>query len=93
MCMSNILEQANKIVNCNTDKTELYGTYSECNQRIADLMSIFCDKKITAEDVFKLEFAMKIAREIQNHKEENLLDAIAYIGALNNHIENQNKTN
>ena len=30
---------------------------------------------------------MKMAREVQNHKEENLLDAVAYMGALNNELE------
>ena len=30
--------------------------------------------------------AMKFAREANAHKEDNLLDALAYIGALNNYI-------
>ena len=83
----NILEQANQIVNINNDKKEQYGSYHECNQRIAEIMSVLCNKPITVEDVYKLEFAMKMAREVQNHKEENLLDAVAYIGALNNELE------
>lgn len=82
----NILQKANNIVNVNTDKTEQYGTYHECNQRIADIMTVLCGKQVTVEDVFKLEIAMKLAREVQNHKEENLLDTVAYIGALNNEL-------
>jgi hypothetical protein len=51
-------------------------------------MSILSNKEITVTDVFYLEVAMKFAREIQCHKEENLLDIVAYIGALNNELNN-----
>jgi hypothetical protein len=84
----NILEEANKIVNTKTERSVLYGSYRECNQRIADIMSILTNKEITVTDVFYLEVAMKFAREIQCHKEENLLDIVAYIGALNNELNN-----
>lgn len=84
----NILEQANKIVHENTDRSELYGSYHECNQRIADLMTILTGKPISVTDVYYLEIAMKLAREIQFHKEENLLDTVAYLGALNDELNN-----
>ena len=84
----NILEQANKIVHENTDRSQMYGSYHECNQRIAELMTILTGKQITIKDVFYLQVAMKLAREVQNHKEENLLDTVAYIGALNNELNN-----
>ena len=61
----NILEEANKIVNTKTERSVLYGSYRECNQRIADIMSILSNKEITVTDVFYLEVAMKFAREIQ----------------------------
>ena len=82
----NILEKANEIVNTTTERSKLYGSYKECNQRIADLMSILTGKHITLSDVFYLEVAMKLAREVQCHKEENLLDTVAYLGALNNEL-------
>lgn len=82
----NILEQANKIVYENTDRSKLYGSYHECNQRIADLMTILTGKQITVKDVYYLEVAMKLAREIQFHKEENLLDTVAYLTALNDEL-------
>lgn len=84
----NILEQANKIVHENTDRSKLYGSYHECNQRIADLMTILTGKPISVTDVYYLEIAMKLAREIQFHKEENLLDTVAYLGALNDELNN-----
>lgn len=89
--MSNILEQANKMVNQTTERSVLYGSFHQCNERIAQLMTLLCGKQITIQDVFYLEIAMKLAREIQNHKEENLLDVVAYFGALNNELENKNE--
>ena len=82
----NILEQANKIVYENTDRSKLYGSYHECNQRIADLMTILTGKQITVKDIYYLEVAMKLAREVQFHKEENLLDTVAYLTALNDEL-------
>lgn len=82
----NILEQANKIVYENTDRSKLYGSYHECNQRIADLMTILTGKQITVKDIYYLEVAMKLAREVQFHKEENLLDIVAYLTALNDEL-------
>jgi len=44
---------------------------------------------ITAVEMFKALVALKLSRESYNHKEDNLLDAIAYLGALNNYFENK----
>jgi hypothetical protein len=52
-------------------------------------MTILTGKQITLQDVFYLEVSMKLAREVQFHKEENLLDTVAYIAALNNELEKQ----
>ena len=35
--------------------------------------------------MFMAMIALKLSRESYNHKEDNLLDAVAYIGALNNY--------
>lgn len=85
----NIFEQANNIVNVNIDRRKLYGSYHDCNKRIAKIMSLLTDKNITVTDVFYLEIAMKIAREIQTHKEENIVDIIAYFGALNDELNDE----
>lgn len=82
----NILAESDKIVHINTDRSALYGSYHDCNQRIADLMSIMTGKAITVTDVYYLQVAMKLAREVQFHKEENLLDTVAYLGALNDDL-------
>jgi hypothetical protein len=42
---------------------------------------------IDASFMYKSMIALKLSRESYNHKEDNLLDAVAYLGALNNHEE------
>jgi hypothetical protein len=33
--------------------------------------------------------ALKLSRQSYTHKEDNLLDAVAYLGSLNNYISNK----
>ena len=33
--------------------------------------------------------ALKLSRESYNHKEDNLLDAVAYLGSYNNYLNNK----
>lgn len=84
----NILEEANEIVNKRSEEKERqYGPFSECNRRAAEIASILSQKKITVEDIYNFQIALKLARESWAHKEDNLLDAVAYIGAKNNFLE------
>ena len=47
----------------------------------------------TADDVFIAMIALKFSRQSYNFKEDNLLDAVAYVGAWNNYIEeNKNES-
>jgi hypothetical protein len=86
--MKNILEEANKIVNERSEEKERqYGPFSECNSRAARIASVLSDKQITVKDMYNMQIALKLARESWSHKEDNLLDAVAYIGALNNYLE------
>lgn len=90
--MSNILERANKIVNERSEEKERqYGPFSESMERAAKLFSLMSPKgeSITAQGMYRALIALKLSREAYGHKEDNLLDAVAYIGALNNHIEAQ----
>lgn len=91
----NILEKANQIVNERSEEKERqYGPFSESMERAAALYNLISpqSKQLTAEEVFKVLIALKLSREAFAHKEDNLLDAVAYIGALNNYIE-ENKDN
>lgn len=91
--MSNILERANQIVNHRAEeKDRQYGPFSESIERAAKMYNLMSspDEQITPEGVFKVLVALKLSREAYNHKEDNLLDAVAYLGALNNYREQQN---
>lgn len=82
----NILEKANQIVNERSEeKTREYGPFSTGMERAAKIASGATGKDITTKDVFMVMIALKLSRESYNHKEDNLLDAVAYIGALNNY--------
>jgi predicted transcriptional regulator len=88
----NILEEADKIVNKRSEEKERqYGSFDEGMEKASKLASIMTSKDITAIDMYKCMVALKISRESFNHKEDNLLDTVAYLGALNNYINNKNK--
>lgn len=82
----NILEEANKIVNLRAEEKERqYGPISEGMKRAAMIASGATGKDFTAYDMYMAMVALKLSRESYNHKEDNLLDAVAYIAALNNY--------
>jgi hypothetical protein len=86
--MSNILEQANEIVNNRSEEKEReYGPFSEGMQRAAMIASGMSGKKMTSHDMYIALVALKLSRQSYNFKEDNLLDAVAYLGAWQNHIE------
>lgn len=82
----NILEEADNIINHRTgEQARTYGPFIECNERIAKIASLLCNKEITTKDIYMFQIALKLGREAYSHKEDNLLDVCAYIGALNNY--------
>lgn len=88
--MANILKRADEIVNQRAEEKERqYGPFSESITRACDLYNLMSpnDQQLTPEGVFKVLVALKLSREAYNHKEDNLLDAVAYIGAWNNYRE------
>jgi hypothetical protein len=88
---NNILAQANKIVNERSEEKErMYGPFSEGMERAAMIASGMTGKEFTAEDMFAALVALKLSRHSYNYKEDNLLDAVAYIGALDNYIKENN---
>lgn len=81
----NILEKANEIVNLRgEEKSRQYGDFSTSMSKAAKIASELCNKEITTEDFFKCMVALKMSRMAYNLKEDTLLDAVAYLGALNN---------
>lgn len=86
--MSNILKHADQIINERSEEKERqYGPFMECNQKAAEIASVITGKPLTALDVSWVQVAVKMARESNAHKEDNLLDMVATIGAINNELE------
>lgn len=82
----NILKKADEIVNQRSEEKERqYGPFNECMDRMRDIFNAMTGHKLSTQDMYKTMIAMKLARESFAHKEDNLLDAAAYIGALNNY--------
>jgi len=88
----NILEKANEIINLRSEEKErMYGPFDEGMEKAAKLASLLTNKQIEARDMYLCMIALKLSRESYNYKEDNLLDCVAYIGALNNHEQSKNK--
>lgn len=88
----NILEKANEIVNLRAEEKErMYGSFEEGMDRAAKILSGMTGMTLDASFMYKAMIALKFSRESFNHKEDNLLDAAAYIGSLNNYINLKNK--
>lgn len=86
----NILEEANKIINLRSEEKErMYGPFEEGMDRAAMIASGCTGKQFTAQDIYMCLVALKLSRQSYNHKEDNLLDAVAYLGSLNNYISNK----
>lgn len=92
----NILEEANKIINERSEEKERqYGPIGEGLERAAMIASGMTGKDFSASDIFAALVALKFSRHSYNYKEDNFLDAAAYLGAWNNYIQenlkNENK--
>ena len=82
----NILLKANEIVNERAEeKTREYGPFDQSMTKAAVIASELCNKHISTEDFYKCLIALKMSRMAYNLKEDTLLDAVAYIGALDNY--------
>ncbi len=89
--MSNILETADLIVNKRSEEADRkYGPFSEGMEKVGKFATLMGSKEITTVDAFNVLVALKLSRESYNHKEDNLLDAVAYLGGLNN-LHNERK--
>lgn len=87
--MSNILTHANDIVNNRSEEKErMYGPFFETMGRATRIYNeMNPQEKISTVGMYKALIALKLAREAYHHKEDNLLDAVAYMGSMNDYIE------
>lgn len=89
--MANILKLADEIINHRSEEKERqYGPMGEGLERAAMIASGMTGKDFTADDIFAALIALKFSRHSYNYKEDNFLDAAAYLGAWNNYI-NKNR--
>ncbi len=65
------------------DEHRKYGDIHESTVRTAQVASVLFGKEVPAELVTIIYIAGKLCREGYNHKEDNLVDAIAYLEILN----------
>jgi hypothetical protein len=87
-----ILEEADKIVNHRSEEADRnYGPFSEGMDRAAMIFQGMTGIPVTGEHMFKALVALKFSRESYNHKQDNLLDAVAYIQGLENYINDKTK--
>ncbi len=85
-----ILEIAQEIVyERRQEKERQYGPFDEGMEKTATIASLLTNKDIEARDVYLILAALKLSRESYNHKQDNLLDAVAYLGALDKYENGQ----
>lgn len=60
-----------------------YGVPEENLKRISTLWSIHLNFEITEYDVCLMMTLLKLARNVNEHKDDNLLDAAAYLAMAN----------
>tara|TARA_R110002020_G_scaffold88446_1_gene217157 strand:+ start:157 stop:417 length:261 start_codon:yes stop_codon:yes gene_type:complete len=81
----NILEEANDIVNLRSEEKErMYGPFNEGMERAALILSGMIGKEVDSDLMYKAMVALKLSRDSYNYKEDNILDAVAYLAAYNN---------
>lgn len=82
----NILKRANEIINERSEEKERqYGPMTGTMENMRDIFNAATGRHLSVEDMHIAMVAMKLARERHAHREDNLLDAVAYLGALNNY--------
>jgi hypothetical protein len=75
-----LLERAQDILhNRSEEKDRQYGSFTESIERTAKIASLMGNKEITENDVYNVLIALKLARESNAHKSDNILDAVVYL--------------
>ncbi len=83
-----ICEKAHEIVNVRSEEKERqYGPFIEGMERAALILTGMTGDNVSAEFMYKAMVALKLSRESYNHKQDNLLDAIAYLQGLENYYD------
>ncbi len=90
--MKNIFLHANGIINTRSEEKERqYGPIDESLFRACKIYEGMTGQNIELKNMYKMLVALKLSRESYAHKYDNILDAIAYLGALSNFEERKTK--
>jgi hypothetical protein len=76
----NCLERANELIH--GDRQESYGHPAEDFSRTAKIWGAILDTEVTPEQVALCMVGVKISRECNRHKDDNIVDGIGYFGTL-----------
>jgi len=71
------LHEAYKIIN--GERRDQYGDVEDSFELIADYWSTYLEAKIEPKDVAMMMVLLKIAREKNQHKHDNAVDALGYL--------------
>lgn len=81
-----LLERARQILDERSEERDRqYGDFTESIETTAKLATLMGKKEITPDDVYNVMVALKLARESNAHKEDNILDAVVYLAQKNIH--------
>lgn len=75
----NILEEANEVIG---ERGSDYGSVNEDFDRIAKLWSVIFDTEITGDKVALAMITLKISRQLNKHKRDNIVDIAGYARTL-----------
>lgn len=82
-----ILEEAADIVYRDSrEKQQEYGSFDEIMSSMAVIATALTDKPMSVETCYMTLVALKFARQKHLHKRDNLLDAVAYLGAYEKYM-------
>jgi hypothetical protein len=83
-----ILTKAQDIVyNRTEEQSRNYGDIQESIKRASSIASHISGNLISPAIIYISIISIKLSREAHAHKEDNLLDAVAYMSALNDYLE------
>jgi len=82
----NILKKGHKILyDRSEEKERQYGPMQDGIKRASMIASGALGRDVTPKEIYIMLIALKLSRESYNHKEDNLLDLVAYVSSLNDY--------
>lgn len=80
MGRGSILDEAKRIIN--GERQDQYGSPEDSFRLIGEYWGVYLGLEMTAKDVAVMMVLFKLARQANQHKRDNLVDAAGYLGIL-----------